>query len=80
MVSHWEIIGLVSSAVGAGAINAVAGGGTLLTFPTLLAFGTPPVVANATSTLALVVGTAGGCFETGNIFPPSSPGSGVSCR
>ena len=61
-MSGWEIIGLVSSAAGAGAINAVAGGGTLLTFPTLLAFGTTPVMANATSTLALVIGTSGGMF------------------
>ena len=57
-----EIIGLLASAVGAGAINAVAGGGTLLTFPTVLFFGTPSVVAIATSTLALVFGTIGGTF------------------
>ncbi|HEX3720468.1 MAG TPA: hypothetical protein VH595_21160 [Verrucomicrobiae bacterium] len=50
-MSGWEIIGLVGSAIGGGAINAVAGGGTLLTFPTLLAFGISPVTANATSTL-----------------------------
>jgi uncharacterized protein len=41
------------------AVNAVAGGGTLLTFPVLLMFGTPPVLANATSTVGLVIGTAG---------------------
>jgi uncharacterized membrane protein YfcA len=57
-----EIFGLAASAVAAGAINAVAGGGTLLTFPTLLLFGTPPVVANATSTLALTFGTAGSVY------------------
>ena len=57
-----EIVGLVLSGAAAGAINAVAGGGTLVTFPTLLAFGTSPVMANATSTLALVIGTAGGVF------------------
>src|SRR5467141_2184657 len=57
-----EILGLTASAVAAGAINAVAGGGTLLTFPTLLFFGTPPIIANATSTLALTVGTAGSVF------------------
>jgi hypothetical protein len=62
MISGWEMAGLAGSAIGAGAINAVAGGGTLLTFPTLLAFGTSPVVANATSTVALVVGTSGGMF------------------
>lgn len=54
-----EIISLFLAAFAAGIINAVAGGGTLLTFPVLLFFGTPPIIANATSTLALVVGTAG---------------------
>jgi len=61
-MSGLEIFCLVGSAVGAGMINAVAGGGTLLTFPALLAFGTTPVMANATSTLALVIGTSGGMF------------------
>jgi len=58
----FEIFGLALVAMAAGAINAVAGGGTLLTFPTLLFYGTPSVVANATSTLALTVGTAGSVF------------------
>ena len=44
------------SAAGA-AVNAVAGGGTLLTFPTLVALGVPPVSANATSTVALWPGS-----------------------
>ena len=61
-MSGWEIAGLTVSAMAAVVMNSVAGGGTLLTFPTLLAFGTSPVVANATSTLALVVGTGGGMF------------------
>src|SRR5688572_14775009 len=55
-----EITGLLASAAAAGLINAVAGGGTLVTFPTLLAFGTAAKVANATSTFALVIGTFGG--------------------
>jgi len=37
----------------AGALNSVAGGGTLITYPTLVFVGLNPVVANATSTLAL---------------------------
>jgi uncharacterized membrane protein YfcA len=41
----------------AGAINSVAGGGTMLTFPALLAVGIPPIAANATSTVALVPGS-----------------------
>jgi uncharacterized protein len=43
---------VVASTV-AGAINAIAGGGTLLTFPALIGLGIPPIVANATSTVAL---------------------------
>jgi uncharacterized membrane protein YfcA len=62
MMARFEMIALACSAAAAGAINAVAGGGTLLTFPTLLAFGTAPVTANATSTLALVIGTGGSMY------------------
>jgi len=57
-----EAILLIISAAAAGAINAVAGGGTLITFPALLLARTPSVVANATSTIALVFGTSGGVF------------------
>ena len=41
------------AAVVGGAVNAIAGGGTLLTFPALVGLGIPPIVANATSTVAL---------------------------
>jgi hypothetical protein len=56
------MVGLGAVGAIAGAMNAVAGGGTLLTFPMLLACGTPPIIANATSTVALVIGTAGSMF------------------
>jgi uncharacterized membrane protein YfcA len=62
MMSLPELLGLGAAAAAAGAINAVAGGGTLLTFPVLIFFGTGAVIANATSTLALVIGTAGSIF------------------
>src|SRR5947207_11257812 len=61
-MSLTEILGLMLAGAAGGVINAVAGGGTLVTFPTLLLFGTPPIVANATSTLALVVGTSGSIY------------------
>jgi uncharacterized protein len=48
------------SAVAAGAINAVAGGGTLVSFPTLTALGLPVVAANVTNTLAVAPGALGG--------------------
>lgn len=50
------------AALAAGFINAIAGGGTLLTFPVLLAIGIPPVAANVTNTVALVPGTIGGMW------------------
>jgi uncharacterized membrane protein YfcA len=52
-----DVLLLTLSAFGAGVMNAVAGGGTLLTFPALLSV-VSPVVANATSTVALVPGSA----------------------
>jgi uncharacterized membrane protein YfcA len=51
------------SAMAAGFINAIAGGGTLVSFPTLLAIGISPVVANVTNTVALVPGTIGGMWS-----------------
>jgi len=72
-MSMIEILGLTASAVAAGAINAVAGGGTLVTFPTLLLFGTPPVIANATSTLALTLGTAGSVYGYRRHLNPVKP-------
>jgi len=46
----------------AGAINALAGGGTLITFPLLVALGLPPVSANITNTLVLIPGYLGGVY------------------
>lgn len=49
-------------AVAAGTVNAVAGGGTLITFPLLTAVGVPPVQANATNTIALCPGYVAGTY------------------
>ena len=51
---------LVLAGAGGGFANALAGGGTLITFPALLAAGLPPVTANVTSTVALCPGYVGG--------------------
>ena len=45
---------------GAGGVDAVVGSGTLITFPTLLAFGLPPVVANVSNNIGLVPGNVSG--------------------
>jgi uncharacterized protein len=60
MASGVDFILVGFAAVAAGAINALAGGGTLITFPTLLAIGIPPIVANVTNTVALCPGFVGG--------------------
>jgi uncharacterized membrane protein YfcA len=56
------------AAVVAGFINAMAGGGTLVSFPVLLAVGISPIVANVTNTIALVPGTIGGMWAQRNEF------------
>jgi uncharacterized protein len=54
MLADWHTLGgVVIASVLGGAANSVAGGGTLLTFPALIGLGIPPIVANATSTVAL---------------------------
>ena len=51
-----NFIVIAVAAFAAGIVNALAGGGTFLTFPALIAAGIPPISANATSTLALYPG------------------------
>src|SRR5258706_16264883 len=56
-VPPFEILFLILIGFLAGTSNALVGGGTLFTFPVLLAAGLPPVIANTTTTVALVPGT-----------------------
>lgn len=53
---------IVAAGAAAGLVNAVVGSGTLVTFPTLLALGYPPVVANISNSLGLVVGGVSGSW------------------
>ncbi|MFA9445978.1 sulfite exporter TauE/SafE family protein [Egicoccus sp. AB-alg6-2] len=53
---------ILAAGVAAGAMNAVVGAGTLITFPTLLALGFPPVVANVSNTVGLVPGSAAAAY------------------
>ncbi len=53
---------MVTGGFAAGAVNSIAGGGTLITFPLLIWLGLDPKVANATSTVALWPGLFGGLF------------------
>lgn len=68
-----EALTLCLVAALAGAINSIAGGGTLLTFPALLWFGTGALVANATNTLALFLGTGGSIWSLRRHIPAVRP-------
>ena len=56
-LADFLILGL--AAASAGLVNALAGGGTLISFPVLLALGVPPIVANVTNAVALCPGYFG---------------------
>ncbi len=51
-----QAIAIVLAGFGAGALNAVVGSGSLITFPTLVALGVPPLSANVSNTIGLVPG------------------------
>jgi uncharacterized membrane protein YfcA len=52
-IPHLRFLWLVAASTIAGVMNAMAGGGSFLSFPAMLAMGVPPVQANATNTVAL---------------------------
>ncbi len=56
-MSLLETAAILLAGVAAGSINAVVGSGTLITFPTLLAFGVPPVTANVSNNVGLFPGS-----------------------
>jgi uncharacterized membrane protein YfcA len=59
-LSLLDVLAILAAGLVAGVVNAVVGTGTLLTFPTLLAVGYTPVVANMTNTVGLVLGSVSG--------------------
>jgi len=59
-VTPLEATAVFAAGIGAGTINTVVGSGTLVTFPTLLAVGYPPVLANVSNTVGLVPGGVSG--------------------
>ncbi len=61
-MSATELFLAALAAFAAGATNALVGGGTLITFPTLLALGVPPVSASVTNTVALSPGYLAGAY------------------
>jgi len=66
MLNGFDFVLLFLAAIGAGFVNALAGGGTLITFPTLIALGVPAVAANITNTVALCPGFFGATLAQKN--------------
>jgi uncharacterized membrane protein YfcA len=59
-LSAWHALAIFAAGIAAGTINTMVGSGTLITFPTLLAFGYAPITANVSNTIGLVPGSVSG--------------------
>lgn len=72
-MTPFELTMVACAAAGAGAVNALAGGGTLISFPALLAVGLPPIAANVTNAVALCPGYFGATLaQRGNLAGQSA--------
>jgi uncharacterized membrane protein YfcA len=87
-VQAWEAVAVLGAGVAAGGINAAVGSGTLITFPTLVAIGFPPLTANISNNIGLVPGNFAAAWgyrkEVGahrdtlaRLLPGSAVGGGV---
>ncbi len=61
-MSPLEAIAILGAGIVAGTMNAIVGAGSLITFPTLLLFGYPPLIANVSNTVGLVPGALSGAI------------------
>ena len=57
-----EALAIIAAGIAAGAINAVVGSGTLITFPVLIALGYQPLIANVSNNIGLVPGAVAGVY------------------
>ncbi len=61
-MSPLEALAISAAGMAAGGVNAIVGSGSLITFPTLLAFGFPAVTANVSNNIGLVPGSVSGVY------------------
>lgn len=78
----WEIVAILMAGFAAGGVNVIVGSGTLVSFPILVLFGYPPLVANVSNTIGLVAGNLSGTIgyrrelrEVRNLLPAFLPAS-----
>jgi uncharacterized protein len=62
-VPFYELIAIAAAGVIAGAVNTIAGAGSLLSYPLLVAFGIPPVAANVTNDIGVIPGNLAGVIS-----------------
>jgi uncharacterized membrane protein YfcA len=85
-----EVLLLLAAGLAAGTVNAVAGGGSLVTFPTLVAIGLPPVAANVSNSVAVFPGYLASVFGSRadlvgqrsrlrGLIPTAIVGTGIGC-
>jgi hypothetical protein len=68
-----ESAAIFSAGVWAGGINVIVGSGTLVTFPTLLLFGYPPLTANVSNNIGMVAGGVSGIYGYRRELGPNRP-------
>lgn len=68
-----ELLAVAAAGAAAGASNSLAGAGSLITFPTLVALGVPPLSANVTSTVGLIPGAVGGSLGYADLLRERRP-------
>ena len=68
-----QMAAVAAAGFAAGGINTIVGSGSLITFPTLLAVGLPPVTANVTNTVGLVPGSISGAIGYRRIRLDTTP-------
>lgn len=67
-----ELLAVAAAGAAAGAANSVAGGGALITFPTMVALGLPPLAANVTNTVGIVPASIGGALGYADLLREQS--------
>lgn len=67
-----ELLAVAAAGAAAGAANSIAGGGALITFPTQIALGVPPLSANVTNTVGIVPASIGGALGYSDLLREQS--------
>ena len=68
-LSAWHLLALSAAGLVATALNTLAGGGSLISFPLLIMLGIPPIAANATNAFALTLGGVSGALSSTGSLP-----------